>query len=109
MPVNRLGLSRFLAQTFINTSAVDLSPINLVKLLHDYPNAGQEICSRPRSTSAPENRYLQSTILQLIASGIIKLQICKINKTEKCCLSIRELDSSPTYLDSVYWKDFYLL
>jgi len=109
MPVNRLGLSRFLAHTFINTSAVDLSPMNLVKLLHDFPNVGQQIYSRPRSTAAPENRYLQSTILQLIASGMIKLQICKISKTAKCCLSIRELDSSPTYLDSTYWKDFYLL
>ena len=109
MPVNRLGLSKFLAHTFINTSGADLSPLNLVKLLQDFPDVGQVIYVRPRANTAPENKYLQSTVLQLIASGMIELKLSDNAPNAICCLSIREVDSSPTYLDSRYWTDFLLV
>ena len=109
LPVSRLGLSKFLAQTFINTSGVDLSPANLVKLLHDFPSVGQVVYYRPRSNTAPDNKFLQSTILQLLASGLIELKISDDAPKAICCLSIREIDSSPTYLDENYWKDFVLI
>ena len=109
MAVNRLGLSKFLAHTFINTSGANLSPTNLVKMLHDYPDVGKIIYLRPRSKTAPDNRYLQATILQLIASGMIELKISDDAPIAICSLSINESDSSPTYLDANYWKDFALL
>ena len=109
MPVNRLGLSKFLANTFINTSGLDLSPLNIVKLLHDFDNVGQVIYQRKRSGSAPETKYLQSTLLQLIASGMIVLKMSVDKPDPVCCLSINEEDSSPCYLDTSYWKDFILI
>ena len=109
MPVNQLELSKFLAHTFINTSGADLSPLNLVKLLQDFPDVGQVIYVRPRANTAPENKYLQSTVLQLIASGMIELKLSANVPNAICCLSIREVDSSPTYLDSRYWTDFLLV
>ena len=109
MPVNRLGLSKFLANTFINTSGIDLSPSNLIKLLHDFPGVGQIVYLRQRATTAPETKYLQSTILQLIASGMIELKITDDAPKAVCCLSICDSDSSPTYLDENYWRDFILI
>jgi superfamily II DNA helicase RecQ len=109
MPVSKIGLSRFLAHTFINSSGIDLSPMNIVKLLHDFPNVGQVVYSRPRSVTAPENKYLQSTILQLIASGLIQLKLSDSEPKAQCCLSICDTDSSPTYLDNNYWRNFLLI
>ena len=109
MPVNRLGLSKFLAHTFINTSGSDLSASNLVKLLQDFPGVGQIVYRRPRSITAPDSKYLQSTILQLIASGMVELKLSIESPKAICGLSINAIDSSPTYLDSNYWKDFLLL
>ena len=109
LPVSRLGLSKFLANTFINISGEDLSPSNIVKLLHDFPSVGQVIYNRPRSTTAPDNKYLQSTILQLLASGMIELKISEEIPKAICCLSICEHDSSPTYLHANYWTDFTLI
>ena len=97
MPVSKIGLSRFLALTFINSSGIDLSPMNIVKLLHDFPAVGQVAHSRPRSVTAPENKYLQSTMLQLIASGLIEVKLSDSEPKAQCCLSIRDTDSSPTY------------
>ena len=108
-PANRLGLSKFLAHTFINTSGTDLSPSNLIKLLHDFPGVGQIVYLRPRSITAPDSKYLQSTILQLIASGMVELKLSIESPKAICGLSINAIDSSPTYLDSNYWKDFLLL
>ena len=109
LPVSRLGLSKFLANTFINLSGADLSPSNIVKLLHDFPSVGQVIYNRPRSTTAPDNKYLHSTILQLLASGMIELKITQEEPAATCSLSICEHDSSPTYLHARYWKDFTLI
>ena len=109
LPVNRLGLSKFLANTFINISGEDLSPSNIVKLLRDFPSVGQVIYKRPRTKTAPDNKFLQSTILQLLSSGMIELKISEAEPKAICCLSICEDDSSPAYLDTVYWKDFTLI
>ena len=62
MPVDRLGLSKFLANKFVNASGIDLSPSNLTKLLHDFPGVVQIACLR-RATTAPETKCLQSTML----------------------------------------------
>ena len=109
MPVSRLGVSKFLAHIFINMSGVDLSPLNVVKLLHDFDDVGKIVYKRQRSSNAPETKYLQSTVLQLIGSGIIVLKMTIDEPDPVCCLSINELDSSPCYLDSSYWKDFILI
>ena len=78
LPVSQLGSSKFLPNTFINTSRVDLSPLNIVKLLHDFSSADQVIYKRPRSNTAPQNKFLQSTVLQLLASGMIELKILEV-------------------------------
>ena len=109
MPVNRIGLSKFLAHTFITACAPDLSPLNLVKLSHDFPDVGQITCVRPRANTPPENNYLQSTALQLIASGMIELKTLDDKPNAICSLSMKEVDSSPTCLDSSYWTDFLLV
>ena len=83
--------------------------MNIVKVLHDFPGVGQIVYSRPRSVTAPENNYLQSTILQLIASGIIEIKLPDKDTKAQCCLSSRDEDWSPTYLDAIYWSKFVLI
>ena len=109
MPLHRLGLSKFLAHTFINASGSDLSLLNVVKLLQDFPGAGQLMCVRPRSNEVPDNKCLQSTALQLIASGMVELRLSHDAPNAICCLIIREVDSLPTCLDSRCWKVFLLV
>jgi hypothetical protein len=109
LPVSRIGVSRFLAQTFINTSGLDLSPMNVVKLLHDFKDVGRVVYGRPRSPAAPQGKFIQSTVLQLIGSGLIELKISDDKPSAICSLGISESDLSPHYLNDLYWENFNLI
>ena len=47
----------------------------MLKQLKEFPNVGHVIYNRPKSGNPPETRYLESTILQLIASDILGLEV----------------------------------
>ena len=71
MPVQREGLSNFLADTFINNPSVVITPNVLVKNLSVFPDVRQIVYNRSRSVKCPPMKYINVTVLQLIASGLI--------------------------------------
>ena len=59
MPINRLGLSQFLAHAFLSTSGTDLSQLNILKLLNYFEAFGQIACKRKRSNVVLDTKHLQ--------------------------------------------------
>ena len=100
VPVKRSGLSIFLSDTFINNVSSKITPDVLVQKLSSYPEVGKVIYNRPRSNKAPSLKFINVTVLQLIASGLIKLHFDDDNKCY-CTLSVTDL--IPAYLDDSIW------
>ena len=67
-------------------SLSDTFPSLVFKKLKEFPNVGKSIYNRPRSNAAPESRYLQSTLFQLIAAGILNLDVGEDEKARLQCL-----------------------
>ena len=105
MPVLRSGLSLFLADTFINHPSGSLTPQDLITKLNVYPDVGKVIYNRPRSIKAPAVKFVNVTVLQLIASGLIRLEI---TPDEQCYCRLVVNDLSPAYLNDERWTGFYL-
>ena len=100
------GLSRFLADTFINNAPGPVCPDMLIKKLTQYPQVGKVIYARSRSPKAPAGKYVAVTVLQLIASGLIELQFS--DKTHECTCRLVVKDASPAYLDITNWSRFFI-
>ena len=83
MPVQREGLSKFLADTFINNPSGFITPTVLVKKLSVFPDVGQVVYTRSRSVKCPPMKYINVTVSQLIASGLIRMEI---DKESNCVL-----------------------
>ena len=96
MPVLRSGLSLFLANTFINHPSGSLTPQDLIQKITVYPDVGKVIYNRPRTVKSPALKFVNITVLQLIASGLIRLEITTDEKYY-CRLVINNL--SPAYLN----------
>ena len=109
MGVDRQGLTCFMADTFINSGGKDLSPQNFVKLLRAYPDVGRVIYKQSRSPATPDMKYLRSTVLHMLASGLIYLTISKTNPKATCSLTIVTTNRSPSYMNDCYWTHMYLL
>ena len=107
MLVIRPFLSRFFAHAFINCSIVDFSPAIMVSLLHGFLGIRQISYFHPRSVTEPENKHLQSTMLQLIASGTFGLKLSESDSKEHCYLSTHDTDSSLTCLNDNHWITFF--
>ena len=107
MPVNREGLSQFLAEVFINNPAGDLTPAILVKKLTEYNDVGIVVYGRPRSNKPPPHKYVSVTILQLIASELVLLSFDDKTNESRCTLVIE--GATPAYLNNDYWEDMYLV
>ena len=107
MPVNREGLSQFLAEVFINNPAGDLTPAILVKKLTEYDDVGIVVYGRPRSNKPPPHKYVSVTILQLIASELVLLSFDDKTNESRCTLVIE--GATPAYLNNDYWEDMYLV
>ena len=75
MPVSRAGVSHFLADTFINNPSGLITPQILIKNIILYPEVGKVIYDRPRSVKCPPIKFVNVTVLQLIASGLIRIEI----------------------------------
>ena len=105
MPVLRSGISLFLANTFINHPSGSLTPQDLITKITVYPDVGKVIYNRPRSVKSPAVKFVNVTVLQLIASGLVRLEI---TSDEKCYCRLVINDLSPAYLDDETWTGFYL-
>ena len=108
MKVKREGICEFLAETFIKDSLPDTFPSLVLKKLKAFPDVGKSIYNRPRSCAPPEPKYLQSTLFQLIASGIIKIVVGEDSKA-RLSLKLEEDNFTPVFLNDLYWKDFDLV
>ena len=104
MPVERIRLSKFLADTFINNPTGVLTPDLLIKKLSTYPSVGQVIYNRNRSVKCPPTKFLSATVLQLIASGLVRMDI---DNESNCVLRLVINDLSPSYLDNTIWSNLY--
>ena len=107
MPVSRVGISQFLTDTFINNASGLLTPGNLIQKISVYPEVGKVIYKRPRSVKCPSNKYVNVTVLQLIASGLIRIEINEEEQKCYCRLVVDRL--APAYLNDAIWDNLYLV
>ena len=73
--VKRSGVVKFLAEVFINNPTGLITPNKLIEQLWDFPDVGKCAYNWPGSNKAPTMEYANITVLQLIASGFIRLEI----------------------------------
>ena len=106
MPIIRKGLSQFLVDIFINNPGSALSPVLLVKKLTEYEDVGTVVYARPRSNIPPPAKFVSVTVLQLIASSLIKLEFEEDNNDAKCSLSM--IAETSSYLQDDYWVRMYI-
>ena len=103
MPVKRIGLSKILADTFINNLTGVLTPDMLIKKLSTYLSVGQVIYNKNCSVKCPPSKFISSTVLQLFSCGLVRMDTD--NKSIfVLCLVIHHL--SPSYLDNIIWFIF---
>ena len=107
MPVSRAGVSQFLADTFINNPSGLITTDILIKKITEYPNVGKIIYNRPRSVKAPAIKFVNVTVLQLIASGLIRIEVNEEESKCYCRLVVNNL--CPAYLNESIWDSMFLL
>lgn len=109
-PVVRTGLMSFLASAFGDNYTGLVRPIELAKQLFDFKDVGTVVYKRSKSIKAESNGVTQMTIMQLIASNIIKIDVDVSGKRPiaHCKLSFdKENNTSPTYMQPTYVIDSY--
>ena len=106
MSVKRVGLSKFLADTFINNPTGEVTPAKLVQKLIKYPNVGKTIYNRDRSNKSPPAKFVNTTVLQLIASELVRMEI---DLEQKCTLCLCVTDLIPAYMNDTAWQQMYIV
>ena len=105
MKVRKDGLKSFLLSTFLGTNSNGKYPSYVLNELKQYSRVGQVVYNRPKSIAPPDSRYLESTILQLLASGILSLKVNNDDGKGRLVLNFRMEDSMPCYMIDDYWND----
>lgn len=108
MPVKRDGLTLFLVDTFINMPSSTLSPSLLVDKLKTYPDVGTKVYCWQRSSNCPSSKYIEGTIMQLIACEIIKMHVIEDNGKAICTLYVFNNGTEPAYLNDSSWVNMLL-
>ena len=96
MLVKKSGLSVFFADNCINNRSGEITPDLLVHKLIGYSDVGRLIYNRPRINKTPALKFINVTVLQLIASELISLDFYNEGK---CLCRLNMTDLRPTYLD----------
>ena len=73
-PINKLGVIQFLVYIFIENNFNNITPMMLCNYLKIYPNVGKKIYGR-RVDTPPAIVFLNSTIMQLIGSKLLKTEV----------------------------------
>ena len=108
-PFSRAGMTRFLCQVFIMQPVADLTPSWLVFELSRYLDVGSVVYKRARSKKPFDNPFLEVTVLQLFASGLICFNIEAGTKPRALCkLAVGE-NMSPEYLNDTKWDNLFLI
>mmetsp|Transcript_20373 Transcript_20373/g.19596 ORF Transcript_20373/g.19596 Transcript_20373/m.19596 type:complete len:186 (-) Transcript_20373:60-617(-) len=100
LPVKRSVLSVFLSDTFINNLSGQITPEIFVQKLYVYPEVGKIIYNQARSNNASALMLVTVTVLQLIASELIRLNFDEDNI---CYCRLNVTDLIPAYLDESIW------
>lgn len=88
----------------MGTDSNDKLPSYVLKQLKQFNDVGRVVYNRPKSVAAPETRYLESTILQLIASGILGMEVNEDDGKARLVITFRSDDSMPCYMIDEYWS-----
>ena len=107
MPVSRAGVSQFPADTFVNNPSGLITPQILIQKIIVYPEVGKVIYNRPRNVKCPPIKYVHVIVLQLIASGLIRIEIKEEDEKCYCRLVINSL--CPAYLNDSIWNSIFLV
>ena len=103
-PVRKLGLEEFLAHAFITCTDPEITAKLLVEKLQKFPEVESKVHGRQRSVKPPENKYLHTTISQLIASNLIAINCT--NDKPNAALALGMAHASPSYLIDDKWDGF---
>ena len=96
MPVLRLGLSLFLADTCINHPSGTVTTQALIEKIGVYLDVNRVVYNRLRSVKSPVGNFLNITVLELIVSRLICIEVTP-DDTCNCRLVVENL--SPAYLE----------
>ena len=111
--VRKDGIIDFIIREFVQSHNQNYEVMNIVTRLQKFENVGKKIYNCPRSQSAPEMKYLQSTILQLIVTGLLCITVS--DEHPKAILQIgmtntnAEVAGTPKYLIDSYWEGIHLV
>ena len=109
LPIKKKGLQDFLLDTFIvRPPSAPIDANTLLTKLNSFPNVGDKIYARKKSTKAPDNKYLQITILQMIASKLIVPNCTVENPKVTFTLGVHE-NRKPYYVIDSVWEGFTLI
>ena len=98
MRVRKDGLKMFLTSTFMGTDSTDKYPSYVLKKLKQHTNVGRVMYNHPKTTAAPDARFIESTIMQLIGSGIFGMEINDTDCKARLVLKFWIEDSMPCYI-----------
>jgi hypothetical protein len=87
-PIKKRGIIEFLVHVFIEKNLHNVTPKMLCNQLKSYPNVGSAIYGR-RVTTPPVIVFLNSTILQLIGSKILKVEVNRHEESNKVITTLR--------------------
>ena len=111
LPVQRDSICKFLCHIFLSSSKVgEITTVsNIISLLQKIPNVARTIYNRPWSPKALVTKYLHMTILQIINSLIIDIQLSDEKPAAILSLTIDNKSSSPNYMYDSVWTRILLV
>jgi len=107
LPVRKVGLQNFLAHTFLSSQGLIVNVNNVQTLLKNYTDVGKEVYGR-KTTRPPEAKFIQMTILQLVATGILEIQCNNKKPSAIFVLGISD-NICPRYLIDDAWNGIVLI
>ena len=87
-PIIKLGLIQFLVFIFIENNFNNITPMMLCNYLKVFPNVGISIYGR-RVSTPPQVFVMNSTVLQLIGSKILKVEVSRNEDNEDVTTVLR--------------------
>jgi len=104
-PISRSGICQFLVSVIISSSNTNvITPEVLSDRLYNYTNVGRVVYGRSSSLKAESTYVAQLTVLQLIASNIIAMNIEEGTKPVAICFVTTDRYSIPNYTHHNYWN-----
>ena len=102
----------FIADCFIFSPKKHLTPKEMMQRLKSLPNVGKIVYGRPKSGKSPDTKYVECTIMQLIASDMVTLKFVEDEDNKHVTivlLKLNEDNMTPAYLCEKHWTDWNLI